>query len=286
MKARVDELMVCRIASEVDGSGVTVLGSFTPLAYASYILAKLTHARDATLVGYNAVDFLPMRLTLTGIEAAAYSTAAAHWPFGITTQTVHMGGRGLVECISPAQIDGSGAYNLSAIGDDYRRPKVRLPGGAGSPEVVQHYRRLIAYVGRHDARTLTDHVDFVTGQRWPIDPEARRARGLLEGPVRIVTPLAVLRKDNDRDPFWIETLHPGADLDEVVAGVGFELDVPDEIGVTEEPTEEQLRLLREEIDPSGTTQFDFMDAASRRALVKEIMDEEWAGALARVKGER
>ena len=275
---RIEELMVCRIASEVDESGVTVLGSFTPLAYASYMLAKLTHARDAYIIGFNSVGVPAVQLNLTGTEGALYKSSLAHWTFSQNTMTVHLGKRGLVECVSPAQIDGSGAFNLACIGD-YRSPKVRLPGGAGSPEVVQHYERIVVYLGKHDARTLVEKVDFRTGQRSPLSDPARAARGLLTGPVRIVTPLAVLVKEVEDRPFRIDTLNPGVDAEEVVQSTGFELEVPTDIPTTTEPTEEQLVLLRERIDPYGTIRFDFMGARERKERLRELLREEWDRAL-------
>jgi acyl CoA:acetate/3-ketoacid CoA transferase beta subunit len=279
MSYRIEELMVCRIASEVDETGVTVLGSFTPLAYASYMLARLTHAPRAWLVGFNAIGMPPVELSLTSVEAAVYRGACAHWSFAQTTQTVHLGRRGLIECVSPAQIDGDGAFNLSAIGE-YRHPKVRMPGGAGAPEVVQNYRRIIVYFGRHDRRTLVEKVDFRTGERRPLGDEARTRKGLLCGPIQIVTPLAVMRKDIEGRPFRIETLHPGVDVEEVVEHTGFPLEVPPHIGATAVPTDEQVALLRNRIDPFGTIRFDFMDAQERKATVRAILQQEWNRALA------
>jgi acyl CoA:acetate/3-ketoacid CoA transferase beta subunit len=275
---RAAERMVCRIASEVDASGVTVLGSFTPLAYAAYMLARLTHARDAYVIGFNAVGVPPVELSLTGVEAAVYQGALAHWTFSETTSTVHMGGRGLVECISPAQMDGTGAFNLACIGD-YDRPKVRLPGGAGSPEVVQNYGRIVAYFGRHDRRTLVQNVDFRSGRRAPLGDAARRRLGLLVGPVRIVTPLCVMVKETEEQPFRLETLTAGVSVDEVLDQTGFVVDVPADVGVTPEPTAEQLRLLRDRIDPLGTIRFDFMAAAERRQHMRALLEIEWQRAL-------
>ncbi len=284
MSYRIEELMVCRIAAEVDSSGVTVLGSFTPLAYASYMLAKLTHAREATVVGFNAVGIEPLQLSLTGTEAAIYRSAAARWTFAETTSTVHLGGRGLVECLSPAQIDGNGAFNLSSIGPDHDHPKVRLPGGAGSPEVIQHYQRIVVYFGRHDRRTLVEKVDFRTGQRSPIGAAARKERGLLAGEVRIVTPLAVMAKYEDDAPFRLESVHPGVSVEEVLEHTGFELELG-ELVLTPVPTPEQLKILREQIDPQATIRFDFEDAQERRAHVREILAHEWDSALSKARAE-
>jgi acyl CoA:acetate/3-ketoacid CoA transferase beta subunit len=280
-----DELMISRIAAEVDESGVTVLGSFTPLAYAAYMLAILTHAPEATLVGFNSIGMPPVELNVTSVEAAAYRGSVARWSFLELTNTIHLGGRGLVECVSPAQIDGSGRINASVIGPDYEHPKVRLPGGTGSPEVVQNYEKLVVYFGRHDRRVLVKSVDFATGGRWPLSADERRARGLLAGPILVVTPLAVLRKEDDR-PFSIESLNPGVRVEEVVENTGFELRIPRDIPETAAPSDEQVRLLRERIDPLGTRRFDFLDAASRAAYVDDILDREWARAAAVAAQER
>lgn len=274
----VEEMLVCRIAAEVDESGVTVLGSFTPLAYAAYMLAKLTHAPSAWVVGFNAIGIPPLKLDLAGVESAAYRGAVARWSFIQTTMTVHLGRRGLVECVSPAQMDGTGAFNLSVIGD-YARPKVRLPGGAGSPEVVQNYARILAYFGRHDKRTLVEKVDFRTGGRAPIRDTAREALGLLPGPIRIVTPLCVMVKDDEDTPFRLETLTAGVSVQDVIDNTGFTIDVPAEIGTTPVPRPEELTLLRERIDPYGTIRFDFMDARNRKAYIRQLLADEWSRAL-------
>ncbi len=281
----VHELMVCRIAREMrqEGDFVTILGSFTPLAYASYMLAKLTHAPDAWLVGYNAIGMAPVELSFTGTEAAAYKGSLARASFTTNGHLVHLGTHGLLECVSSAQMDDTGAINLSAIGD-YDRPKVRLPGGAGAPEVVQNYRKVIAYFSKHDTRTLVPKVDFATGRRQPISAERRAALGLVtDGPVTIVTPLAVLVKTDDERPFAIESLHPGVTVEEVVVNTGFELEVAADPPLTDVPTDEQLELLRNTIDPLGTVRFDFLGGQERLAYLENLLATEWERAQALVR---
>ncbi|MDX6704044.1 MAG: glutaconate CoA-transferase, subunit [Baekduia sp.] len=280
----IHELMVCRIAAEMRDPGeyVTVLGSFTPLAYAAYMLAKLTHAPDAWLVGYNAIGMLPVELSFTGAEAAAYRGSLARLSYTPSGHLVHLGTHGLLECVSSAQMDGDGAINLSTIGT-YDAPKVRLPGGAGAPEVVQNYRRVLAYFSRHDVRTLVEKVDFATGRRTPISADRRAAKGLVtDGPVRILTPLAVLAKDDDERPFAIESLHPGVTAQEVVANTGFALEVPERIPTTAVPTAQQLELLRTRIDPFGTVAFDFLTGEARLDYLEGVLAKEWARAAALV----
>lgn len=273
------ELMVARVAAEVDEEGVVVMGSFTPLAYAAYMLAKLTHARDAYLVGFDAVGMAPIQLSFTGAEAAAYKGSVCRWGMLTEVNSIHLSNHGGVEAVSSAQFDGNGAINLSVIGD-FDKPKVRLPGGAGAAEVIKMYRKMIAYFGDHNPRTLVDKVSFVTGTRWKIGEQSRRENHLLPGPIIVVTNLAVLVRDDDERPFRIESLHPGVDAQTVVAATGFELEVPDDIPVTAEPTPEQVRLLREEIDPYGTVKFDFVSGKDRLAYLQGILDAEWARAEA------
>jgi acyl CoA:acetate/3-ketoacid CoA transferase beta subunit len=277
----VHELMTCRVAAEVDEDGVTVMGSFTPLAYASYMLAKLTHAPEAYLVGFDAVGMQPVQLSFTGAEAAAYKGAACRWGMLTEINGIHLSNHGGVEAVSSAQFDGDGAINLSAIGT-FEQPKVRLPGGAGAAEVIKMYRKMIAYFGNHNSRTLVDKVGFVTGTRWKVGSEAREAAGLQPGPVIVVTNLAVLVKDEDDQPFRIESVHPGVDIETVVENTGFELVVPDDVPTTVEPTQEQLDLLRGKIDPFGTVKFDFVSGKDRLAYLKEILDAEWERAAARI----
>ncbi|WP_068755733.1 CoA-transferase [Thermobifida cellulosilytica] len=277
----IHELMTCRVAAEVDNDGVTVMGSFTPLAYASYMLAKLTHAKDAYLVGFDAVGMAPVQLSFTGAEASAYKGAVCRWGMLTEINSIHLANHGGVEAVSSAQFDGSGAINLSAIGP-FEAPKVRLPGGAGAAEVIKMYRKMIAYFGNHNPRTLVDKVQFVTGTRWKVGDRAREEAGLQPGPIVVVTNLAVLVKDEDDRPFRIESVHPGVDVQTVVDNTGFELEVPAEVPTTAEPTPQQLDLLRNRIDPFGTVKFDFVSGKERLSYLRGILDAEWDRAAARV----
>ena len=277
----IHELMVTRVAAEVDDEGVVVMGSFTPLAYAAYMLAKVTHAKDAYLAGFDAVGMAPIQLSFTGAEAAAYKGAVCRWGMLTEINSIHLSNHGGVEAVSSAQFDGDGAINLSVIGD-FDQPKVRLPGGAGAAEVIKMYRKMVAYFGDHNSRTLVEKVSFVTGTRWKVGAESRRAAHLKPGPIVVVTNLAVLVKDDDDRPFRVDSVHPGVEVDTVVENTGFALDVPDDVPTTAMPTDEQLRLLREEIDPYGTVKFDFVAGKERLAYLEGILDAEWQRAASSV----
>lgn len=281
MKVETHELMVCLIANEVRNHGVVVFGSYTPLAYSSYMLAKLTHAKDVTLIGYNAIDMSAVEMSYFGHEAAAYKCSTARMDALNEVNSIHLSHRGTVECISPAQIDGSGAFNTSIIGDP-AQPKVYLPGQAGASDVAQHYERMVFYIGNHSTRTLVPKVDFVSGNRWKISATERRKHGLVPGPYKVVTNMAVMDKDDEDRPFRLVSVHPGLSVEDVVSQTGFELDTTDTI-VTPDPDTVHLDLLRTRIDPRGTAKLCILGGQERRDYLRQIIEYEWQRAKDHLK---
>ena len=269
----VGELMCVSLAREIDDGDVIVLGSFTPLAYASYILAKITHAPNSTLLAYAAVDFRPFQLSFIRAETAATRGAACIWTMLEDLNSVHLKGRGDVEAISSIQADGYGNINLSVVGD-YNSPKLRGPGGAGAPEVIKMHRKMIGYFPNHSKMTFVPKVDVITGTRYVIGAEERIKSGYRPGPIRYITNLAVISKEEKDKPFKIDSLHPGVSAEQVVENTGFELEVPSDIPETDKPTEEHVRLLREEVDPYGTLEFDFKPGRERLGYLNEILQKE------------
>jgi len=269
----VGELMCVTLAKEIEDGDVVVLGSFTPLAYASYILAKITHAPNITLLAYASVDTRPFQLSFTRAEAAATRGAALMWTMLEDLNSVHLKGRGDVEAISSIQADQYGNINLSVIGE-YDKPMLRGPGGAGAPEVIKMHRKMIGYFPSHTTRTFVPKVDVITGTRYVIGAKERIKSGYRPGPIKYITNLAVISKEEKDKPFKIDSLHPGVSVEQVVENTGFELEAPRDIPETEKPTAEQVRLLREEVDPYGTIAFDFKPGKERLGYLNEILQKE------------
>jgi len=145
-----------------------------------------------------------------------------------------------------AQIDRHGNQNISAIGD-WKRPKAQLLGVRGAPgNTVNH--PVSYWIPRHSPRVFTPRVDMVSGVGY--DRGARELR-------LVVTNLAVLDFGLDsgeraEQVMRLRSVHPGVEVADVVAATGFPLVVPDEVPVTRAPTDEELGLIRERLDPSGT----------------------------------
>ena len=147
------------------------------------------------------------------------------------------------------QVDRYGNQNLAAIGD-YDRPKVQLLGYRGAPGNTINDPTSY-WVPNHSPKVFVPAVDTVTGIGWD------RAAALGEGGRfvdvrRVVTNLAVLDFETPDRRMRLRSVHPRVTVDEVVAATGFDLVVPDDVGESRAPTPDELRLIREVIDPDGT----------------------------------
>jgi acyl CoA:acetate/3-ketoacid CoA transferase beta subunit len=139
-----------------------------------------------------------------------------------------------------AQLDRHGNQNISAIGD-WKRPKAQLLGVRGAPgNTVNH--PVSYWIPRHSPRVFTPRVDMVSGVGY--DRGARELRV-------VVTNLAVLDFGGAERVMRLRSVHPGVEVAEVVAATGFPLTIPDEVPVTRTPTEGELGLIRERLDPAG-----------------------------------
>jgi len=133
---------------------------------------------------------------------------------------------------------------------------------------------MIGYFPNHSKMTFVPKVDVITGTRYVIGAEERVKSGYRPGPIRYITNLAVISKEEKDKPFKIDSLHPGVSAEQVVENTGFELAVPKDIPETEKPTKEQVRLIREEVDPYGTIAFDFKPGRERLGYLNEILQKE------------
>jgi acyl CoA:acetate/3-ketoacid CoA transferase beta subunit len=154
--------------------------------------------------------------------------------------------------LGAAQMDMYGNINTTVIGD-HDRPKVRLPGSGGANDVASFSQKLIIIIANQSKRTFVNQVDFLTTPGYLDGPGGRERAGLpdLSGPYRVITQLGIYGFDEKTKRLTLISLNPGVTIADVKENSSFEIVIPDKVGRSPEPTEEHLRILREEIDPAG-----------------------------------
>ncbi len=213
-------------------------------------LARRTHAPNLVMI-YEAgvIGAQPARLPLSigdpTLVSGALSVCSMYDIFAFYLQ------RGNVDVgfLGGAQIDRYGNINATVIGG-YDHPKVRLPGSGGSMEIAAWANRCYVLTP-HQKRRFPEKVDFRTSAGFlggRPEREAAHLRGA--GPQAVVTDLGILEPDESGE-LILTSLHPGATYEQARLNTGWDLKCAAEIGHTEPPGQEELRILREELDPQG-----------------------------------
>lgn len=276
--------MVVSLARTIDDNDTIILGSFTPLAYAAYMLAKLTKAPNAFVVGYSGVDPMPFQLGFHTSEVACTEFAAGLWSMTECIEALHLRGEGDVEAVSSAQMDANADINISwlpmPIRDKDGNPTgemnprgLRLPGGAGAPVVFGLHKKSVAYFAGHSKMVFVPEVNYITGTRFYLTDEERKEQGLRPGPVIVVTNLCVMQMV-ERGKWKVLSLHKGVSAQDVIDNTGFEVAIPSDCPVTEPPTKQEVELIKK-IDPQGIRNLDFMSGKKRAAELPAIIQAEW-----------
>ncbi len=213
-------------------------------------LARRLHAPDMVLI-YEAgvIGAQPAHLPLSIGDPCLVSGAAAvcsmHEVFAYYLQP----GRIDVGFLGGAQIDRFGNVNATVIGR-YDNPKVRLPGSGGSAEIAAWAQRTY-FITPHQARRFPERCDFVTGAGFLGGRKERDAAHLIGGgPAAVVTDLGILTPDENGE-LVLTHLHPNATVEQACANTGWPLKIAPDLQYTAPPTFEEVRLLREELDPQG-----------------------------------
>jgi glutaconate CoA-transferase, subunit B len=214
-------------------------------------LAKRTHAPDLVMI-YEAgvIGAEPSRLPLSigdpTLVSGALSVVSMYDIFANYLQ------RGNVDVgfLGGAQIDKYGNINATVIGSDYAHAKVRLPGSGGAQEIAAWANRCYILTP-HQKRRFPEKVDFLTSAGY-LDGHGGRAKAGLrgKGPVGVVTDIGYLEPD-DTGELVLTALHPGKTTQQAVENTGWALKVARNMRLTEPVTENELRILREELDPAG-----------------------------------
>jgi glutaconate CoA-transferase subunit B len=244
------ELMVCVAARQLEDGKTAVIGTGMPLAAA--MLAQKTNAPHL-IVMFEAGSVAPQleKLPISVADSYTQTRALLH---GSMDEIMSACQRGMVDYtfLGGAQIDRYGNINTSMIGTDYSHPKARLPGSGGANDLASLCWKTLV-ITPHDRRRFVARLDFLTTPGYLTGPGARERVGLPPGggPYKVITTLALMGFDPATKRMRVESLHPGVTQEDVIANTGFELLFADPLGITAEPTDKELRILREQVDPQG-----------------------------------
>jgi glutaconate CoA-transferase, subunit B len=239
------EMMIVAAARQLAGEQVCFVGIGPPNIACN--LARRTVSPELELV-YEAGVFgadpkrLPLSIGDPTLVTGSLSVTSMFEIFAYYLQ------RGLIDVafLGASQIDRYGNINTTVIGD-YRVPKVRLPGSGGACEISINARKTFVIMPQ-SKRSFVETVDFVTS---PGHLGGRRPKEWLgSGPSVVVTGLGVHRFGSD-GRMRLASVHPGVTVEEVRANTGWDLDLAGDLEETEPPSELELRLVREELDPEG-----------------------------------
>lgn len=231
----------------------TIVFVGTGLPIISALHAQLTHAPNLLMI-FEAGSLAPI-LEL-GLPLSVGDTRAANRACFLKGMCAafELTQRGIADYafIGGAQIDKYGNVNSTMMGDDYLRPKVRFPGSGGAGAMAANCEKTIVIVPL-EKRRFVERVDFVTSIGFGDgSPDYRRKAGVVgSGPYRVITHMALFGYDEQTRRMKLLEVAPGVSPEEIQERVGFELLIPEEIKTMKEPTAEDLRLLREVIDPEG-----------------------------------
>jgi glutaconate CoA-transferase subunit B len=189
---------------------------------------------------------LPLSIGDPTLVSGAISVVSMADLFGLYLQ------RGLVEIalLGGAQIDRYGNLNSTVIGD-YAKPKTRLPGSGGACEIATNAQRTFMIM-RLKRRAFVEKLDFITSPGHLSGGDSRSRLGLPgKGPEIVITDRAILNFDNAEREMQLSALYPGISETDVRAETGWKLRRAAQLEQVSPPSVQELRLIREELDPSG-----------------------------------
>jgi len=228
------ELMACAAARLLADGEVVFVGIGLPNLACN--LARRWHAPNLVLIYESgAVGAVPERLPVSIGDPALVAGALGVCSMAEVFYGYLQGGRIDVGFLQGAQIDRRGNLNTTVIGD-YARPMVRLPGSGGACEIALHAKKVLVIMPQ-SRRTFSERVDFVTSP----------GHGRGGRPAAVITDLGCYGFEEGE--MVLTSLHPGVTVEQVRANVGWELRVAPHLAATEPPMDEELRLLRKELDP-------------------------------------
>jgi glutaconate CoA-transferase subunit B len=236
------EMMAVAAARALTNEDVCFVGIGAPSLACN--LARLTHAPDITLIYESGTigtkpDVLPLSIGDPELCETARCTVSVPEMFQYWLQ----GGRISVGFLGGAQLDKFANINSSVIGS-YARPKVRLPGGGGAPEIASSCRQVYVVMAQ-TRRSFVEKVDFITSFGHGAGGDHRQRLGIkTAGPTLVITDLCVMKPDPEAKELTVVALHAGVTREQVQANTGWPVRFADTVE-TPPPDATELAVLRD-----------------------------------------
>src|SRR3954452_4449819 len=237
------EMMTVAAARALRNEDICFVGIGMPSAACN--LARLTHAPDITLIYESGTiatkpDVLPLSIGDGELCDTALTTVSVPEMFRYWLQ----GGRMTVGFLGGAQIDRFANLNTTIVGD-YHKPKVRLPGGGGAPEIASACGEIFIIMNQ-SPRAFASKLDFVTSMGHGEGGDHRARLGLkTKGPTKLITDLCVFEPDPVSKEMMVTLIHPGVTEEELKAQTGWPVRFAATLTETPKPSAEELAVLRD-----------------------------------------
>ncbi len=238
-----NEMMTVAAARALKSSDVCFVGIGMPSAACN--LARLTHAPDITLIYESGTlatkpSVLPLSIGDGELCDTALTTVSVPEMFRYWLQ----GGRITVGFLGGAQVDRYANLNTTVVGD-YHKPKTRLPGGGGAPEIATSCGEIFIIMN-HLKRGFVEKLDFVTSLGHGEGGDHRARLGVTtKGPTRLITDLCVFEPDPQTKEMTVVSIHPGVTREQIDGATGWKVRYADRVAETPPPTDDELSTLRE-----------------------------------------
>ena len=241
------EIMVTRAAKELRDREVIFVGIGLPNLACN--LARRLQAPHLTLIYESgAVGAVPTRLPISIGDPCLVTDSISVCSMVEVFYYYLQGGLIDVGFLGGAQVDRYGNINSTVIGD-YGHPKVRLPGSGGACEISIHAKKIILVLIQNK-KTFPEKIDFVTSPGFINSENPRKAYGIPGvGPSIVITDLGVYAFTADTHEMILTEIHPGVTVDRIRENLSWNVKVSPSLKTTESPTAQELKIIREDLDP-------------------------------------
>src|ERR1700680_4079935 len=236
------EMMTVAAARALTNDDVCFVGIGAPSAACN--LARVTHAPDIVLIYESGTletkpNILPLSIGDGELCETAITTVSVPEMFRYWLQ----GGRIKVGFLGGAQIDKFANLNTTVVGP-YDKPKVRLPGGGGAPEIAISCGEIFIIMAQ-SKRSFVPKLDFITSLGHGEGGDHRARLGVkTKGPTKLLTDLAIFEPDPKSREMKVTSIHPGVTKAQIADNTGWDVLYADKVGETPQPTARELEVLR------------------------------------------